>query len=112
MQRPGGKLKYAFAVMALLLVLLSTAGDRCNRATAAPATDSFDRKIAPILAANCLECHSGAKPKGELDLSSRKAALAGGESGQVIAAGNPEKSLLWEHVREDEMPPKKPLPAA
>ena len=50
----------------------------------------FDRQVAPILAGRCLECHSGAEPKGKLDLSQAKAALAGGESGAAIEAGKPE----------------------
>ncbi|MCH8923174.1 MAG: hypothetical protein IIA67_08525 [Planctomycetes bacterium] len=45
------------------------------------AKQHFDNRIAPLIARRCLSCHSGPKPKGELDLSSRKTALAGGESG-------------------------------
>jgi hypothetical protein len=66
----------------------------------------FDRDIAPLLARRCLACHSGASPKGKLDLSRRKPAQA------VIVAGKPDDSLLWQRARDDEMPPKKPLPAA
>ncbi|HUG93342.1 MAG TPA: PSD1 and planctomycete cytochrome C domain-containing protein, partial [Planctomycetaceae bacterium] len=38
--------------------------------------------------------------------------LAGGESGAVIEPGQPDRSLLWEYVRDGLMPPKHPLPAA
>lgn len=69
----------------------------------------FDAKVAPLLARRCLDCHSGADPKGKLDLSRKIAALAGGESGTVIVPGKPEDSLLWERVSSDEMPPKSPL---
>lgn len=72
----------------------------------------FDREIAPLIAARCLSCHSGDKPKGELDLSSKSTAMAGGESGLVIVPGKVDDSLLWEHIESDEMPPKKPLPEA
>src|ERR1051326_6577493 len=72
----------------------------------------FDRTIAPLLTQYCLDCHSGPKPKGQLDLSRRGSALAGGKSGEVLAPGKPEKSLLWEYVSGDKMPPKKPLSAA
>ncbi|HMC12117.1 MAG TPA: DUF1549 domain-containing protein, partial [Pirellulaceae bacterium] len=71
----------------------------------------FDKEVAPILAGRCLECHSGAEPKGKLDLSAAKAAFAGGESGAAIVGGRPEESYLWERVEADEMPPKHPLPA-
>ncbi len=72
----------------------------------------FDRVVAPVLAGRCLDCHSGPEPKGELDLSRRETAFAGGESGRVMDPGVPEQSLLWELVNGDEMPPKHPLPEA
>ncbi len=74
-------------------------------------TSYFQKHVAPILINSCLECH-GAEKKGDLDLRSRSAALKGGESGEVIVPGEPEESLLFEHVNTQEMPPKKPLPAA
>jgi hypothetical protein len=72
----------------------------------------FDRAVAPVLARRCLDCHSGPKPKGGLDLSHRKGALEGGENGPAIVAGQPDKSLLWEYVEAGKMPPKAPLPDA
>ena len=69
----------------------------------------FDRTVAPLLARRCLDCHSGADPKGKLDLSRKSSALAGGESGAAIVPGKAEESLLWERVSADEMPPKAPL---
>jgi hypothetical protein len=78
-------------------------------ASAAAAPPDFDVQIAPLLAARCLDCHSGAEPKGELDLSRAVAAAKGGETGPAVVSGSLEKSLLWERVAADEMPPKKPL---
>src|SRR4051794_31612926 len=75
------------------------------RAAAPPAPD-FDRDVAPLLARRCLDCHSGADPKGGLDLSQRKGAAA------VLSAGKPGSSPLYQRVRDDEMPPKKPLSAS
>ena len=72
--------------------------------------DYFDKTVAPILAAHCLKCHSGSEPKGNLDLSRNDSALKGGESGLVLVPGNPEESLLWKQLEDDEMPPKYPLP--
>ena len=69
----------------------------------------FDREVAPLLAERCLDCHSGPKPKGGLDLTSHKATLAGGESGPALVAGKVDESELWLRVDEGEMPPKKPL---
>jgi hypothetical protein len=72
----------------------------------------FDKRIAPLLSERCLKCHSGKKPKGGLDLSRRRPAMAGGDQGEAIVAGKPEESRLWEYVHGDKMPPKKPLASA
>jgi hypothetical protein len=73
---------------------------------------AFDRQIAPILAEHCLSCHSGAEPKGGLDLSQHAQALAGGNKGVDLVPGKPGASLLWEYVAKNKMPPKKPLSAS
>ena len=75
-------------------------------AVAAP--PDFDRDVAPLLAEHCLSCHSGPKPKGDLDLSRKATATAEGR----ITPGDLAKSELWQQVESGEMPPKKPLPAA
>ena len=78
---------------------------------AAAAEPDFDRQVATLLASRCLECHSGAEPKGKLDLSAAKSAVAGGESGPAIVAGKPDESYFWQRIEAGEMPPKHPLPA-
>lgn len=65
----------------------------------------FDEHVAPILAANCLTCHSGPKPKGELDLTTLKSTT----DAVVIEPGKPGDSFLWEEIESDNMPPKHPL---
>ncbi|QEH38566.1 Planctomycete cytochrome C [Aquisphaera giovannonii] len=72
----------------------------------------FDRDVAPVLARRCLQCHSGADPKGKLDLSRREAVLRGGEGGPAVVAGKADESPLVEQVEGEAMPPKSPLPAA
>ncbi len=75
----------------------------------------FAANVAPLLENRCLKCHSGAKPKGELDLSSRDALLAGGESGPVVVPGDAAGSLLYRLIRHEEEPfmpaGSDPLPA-
>jgi len=92
-------------ILVLGLVLEGEGTDRGSR-------PDFDRDVAPILAERCLDCHGGPKPKGGLDLTSRKATFAGGESGPVVVAGNVDESELWQRIADDEMPPKKPLSKA
>ena len=66
----------------------------------------FESKIRPILAQECYECHSAAtKQKGGLVLDSRPGWQAGGDSGDLLKAGDPAASLLIQtikHVHEDE----------
>ena len=64
----------------------------------------FELQVAPLLSHHCLECHDAANRQGGLDLSTKLAAMAGGESGKAIVAGKPSESLLWVHVESDEMP--------
>ena len=84
----------------------------CRRTLDRRGLPTSTRRIAPILARRCLDCHSGSDPKGKLDLSKNASALAGGKSGPAIVPGKLDESPLWERVEADEMPPKSPLPAA
>ncbi|MBI5799512.1 MAG: PSD1 domain-containing protein [Verrucomicrobia bacterium] len=78
--------------------------------------DFFEKKIRPVLAERCYECHSAAakKSKGGLTLDTRDGLLKGGDAGPVLVPGDPEKSKLIEAVRyknrDLQMPPKSPLP--
>ncbi len=71
--------------------------------------ERFDRGIAPILAARCLECHNPTEREGHLDLTRAQSAMAGGDSGVAIVASKPDESYLWDRIRQNEMPPKHPL---
>lgn len=78
-------------------------------AQAADDKPDFDRGVAPFLVQHCLDCHSGPKPKGKLDLTTKAATFKGGKNGPSVVVGKPEESLLWQRVRDGEMPPKKKL---
>ncbi len=73
----------------------------------------FERRIRPLLAANCFSCH-GKEKKGGLSLESRAGLLAGGEGGTVVSLGKPEDSRLMRAVDygddELQMPPSARLP--
>ena len=76
----------------------------------------FSKDIAPILREHCLQCHSGAQPKGGFDISDRQALLG------YITPGSIDESSLWtdyltaKPILEDPeslvMPPDGPLPKA
>ncbi len=88
------------SVCALLVALLIALVGRFPAVAQAP---PFDQTVAPLLIERCIDCHSGAKPKGKLDLT-RKAAAA-----KVIVAKNLKDSVFWQRIESGEMPPKKPL---
>ncbi|WP_111670440.1 c-type cytochrome domain-containing protein [Algoriphagus litoralis] len=77
----------------------------------------YSEVVQPILNQNCKSCHNPRNKKGELDLSSMKALLAGGEDGLILTAGDAEHSELFARLilpKEDEkhMPPSgKPQPS-
>lgn len=74
----------------------------------------FEKKVRPLLAARCHECHGPNKQKANLRLDSREAVLKGGDTGPAIVPGEPEQSLLVDAIRYGEtyqMPPKSQLPA-
>src|SRR5918997_4993212 len=83
---------------------------------AAPAVSSAQEKInyqdhaLPLFRNACLSCHNSDKKKAGLDLGSYAGAMAGGDNGPVINAGDPGGSKLFKvmtHAEEPAMPPKK-----
>ncbi len=79
--------------------------------------DFFERRIRPVLAEHCYECHSAqAKQiKGGLVIDSRAGLVRGGDTGGTVTPGDPEASLLIQAIRHTDpnltMPPKRKLPA-
>jgi len=75
----------------------------------------FEKKIRPVLSAQCYQCHSTSakKLKAGLFLDSREGMLKGGENGAVIAPGKSKESALLIAVAqlddETAMPPKRGL---
>lgn len=85
-----------------VLVLASTT------AIADPKNPTYDDDIVPILRQHCNNCHNADKMRGGLDASTFSALKAGGSSGEVVVAGDPDKSRLFTltaHTAEPKMPP-------
>jgi len=78
----------------------------------------FEKRIRPLLAEQCYECHSATakKLKGGLHLDTRDGWAKGGDSGPAVVPGAPDRSLLIQAVRwadpDTQMPPKNKLTAA
>src|SRR5438105_4591948 len=103
-------------VTALLLVSACCTGATPAGAQTPTAEEFFEKKVRPLLVEHCYQCHSATakKLKGSLRLDSRAGLLQGGDSGPVVVAGQPEKSLLIQAVRYQNeqlhMPPPGKLP--
>lgn len=92
----------------LLLLILAIMG---TPALHADENVDFVAEIQPILREACVGCHGPEKQKGKLRLDTKEALLKGGEDGQVIDPGHPEKSDLFRRLTlpeddDDAMPPK------
>ena len=73
--------------------------------------DFFERKVRPVLANNCNNCHSAnTKASANLRVDDRNGLVKGGNRGPAIVPGNPDGSLLIKAVRyldpDLQMPPK------
>ncbi|HBE71197.1 MAG TPA: hypothetical protein DDW52_23880 [Planctomycetaceae bacterium] len=71
----------------------------------------FTLEVLPILKEKCFGCHGTDKNdlRGDYDLMTREAMIAGGESGEVaLVPGNADESVVYQAVMWDgyEMPPK------
>ncbi len=92
--------------------LVSTA-----RTPAEDGADFFEKRVRPLLAERCFECHSPEKKvKGGLRLDVREGWAKGGDTGPAIEPGKLDESLLITAVRyhdkDLQMPPKKKLSEA
>ncbi|MFK7748923.1 MAG: FN3 associated domain-containing protein [Kordia sp.] len=71
----------------------------------------YDDVVTKIFDKKCVQCHNMTKQKGALSLISPEAMLKGGETGEILLAGNAEASLLYKQLvlpisHEDHMPPE------
>ncbi len=73
----------------------------------------FEKRIRPLLAEHCTECHGADKQKGGLRLDHKAGWQRGGDSGPSLIPGDADASLLWKAVsyadRDLKMPPKQRL---
>ncbi|MFM8470002.1 MAG: DUF1553 domain-containing protein [Limisphaerales bacterium] len=97
---------------ALAVVVLT--GSLASAPAADEGVEFFEKKIRPLLAEHCYECHAAdKKTKGGLNLDSREGWMKGGDSGPALVPGDLDASRLIKAVRyrdkEFRMPPKRKL---
>ena len=85
-----------------------------NDPVSSEAVEFFEKKIRPVLAANCYNCHSADnKASGGLRVDDRNGLIAGGGRGAGVVPGKPDESLILRAVlKTDEklqMPPDSKL---
>ena len=56
--------------------------------------DFFEKRVRPVLATHCFECHGAKKQRGGLRLDTRAGALAGGDLGPAINPASRTK-VCW-----------------
>ena len=102
---------FCFGVLLLTLNVSARAEEPLPRAQQ---LEFFEKKVRPLLAKHCYECHSvkAKRLEASLLLDSRKGHIQGGDSGASVVPGDADGSLLIEAVRYEsyEMPPKGKLP--
>ena len=87
------------AAVGMGFLFLSALPGAQGPAPAAPAAPViFARDIQPIFANSCWNCHSADAQLADLDLSTRDAAIRGGEHGAAIVPGSSERSRLYRMV--------------
>src|SRR5688572_7270142 len=97
----------SLAVIALLLSTQAAAQQEKPNATAsAQRAITFEEQVRPILKVHCFQCHGeGDELEGGLDLRLRRLMAQGGDSGPAMVEGNRDDSLIYQRVRDHEMPP-------
>lgn len=66
----------------------------------------YETHVRSILKKHCFHCHGEEEhPEGGLDLRLLRFMATGGDSGTAVVPGNPEDSLLFQRLRDQEMPP-------
>jgi len=91
------------AVLSLASVLPIAAGRRLCAADPAD-LEFFEKRVRPLLATHCLECHAAdTESNGGLLLDSRAGWERGGDSGPAIVPGKPDESLrlTYRHAGRD-----------
>jgi mono/diheme cytochrome c family protein len=92
-----------------LIICLPLVLDSVPRTAPAATLVSYGRQIAPILALHCAGCHGLSNPSSNLQVTRFASLRAGGNIGDEIVPGYPEKSILLDFI-EGKRGPRQRMP--
>jgi mono/diheme cytochrome c family protein len=96
-------LRLSHIATALSAVLVSLPAAHAVDGESAP---RFETHVRSIMKTHCWQCHGEEEqPEGQLDLRLVRFMEKGGESGAAVISGKPDDSLLYQRLRDGEMPP-------
>jgi hypothetical protein len=102
-------MRFAIAFVFVVGALPAVAADKPS----AEQIDFFEKSVRPVFLDHCARCHGEKKQEAGLRLDSPAGIRKGTDAGPILAAGDPENSLLIKSVRrsiDNAMPPDKELP--
>src|SRR5678815_2174503 len=104
--------RHLFLSIAIVLLPFGNLHRNLEAAESSDGVEFFEKKIRPVLVAECYECHGAEKQKGGLRLDWRDGWQKGGDSGAAIVPGDVQTSLLLQAIRHEDpdlkMPSKSP----
>jgi mono/diheme cytochrome c family protein len=109
MRTAGWALLGAILALALATAVNVVAAQEPILAAGPAGIEFFEKRIRPLLAEHCYQCHGPERQRSGLRLDSRGAMFNGGDRGPALEPGEPEQSRLIQAVRYNDdlrMPPK------
>jgi mono/diheme cytochrome c family protein len=83
-----------------------------RQASATPLTASFNSLSQNIFTPKCLSCHNSTQPSGNVDFTTYDSLVHNTRHMDVVIAGKPEDSHLYEVLKSGEMPMNSPALSA
>ena len=93
----------------ILLLIAAVLGNIVGYRAHAEDQISYAKQVAPIFAKYCAGCHSGSEPDGDVSLESSAKLFAANEDEEILIAGKPAESRLWQLLSgeaDPAMPPE------
>ncbi len=95
-------------ILLIVIIAVSAEAEDPSSITSSDRADGtgkidFQQDVAPLVRAKCIECHGPATQMADLRLDEAQHAFKGGESGEPIAPGDSDASLLVERLHNKEL---------